>query len=69
MTMITGNQIHAFRLMVLRSGLTLEIKGLRISRGRSCAAIIREMIGSKTRDKTALLFEFEQWMERDGVPA
>ena len=67
MTMITGNQIPAFRLMVLRSGLELEIKGLS-RKGRSCAAIIREMIGSTTRDKTALLREFEQWMERDWVP-
>jgi len=64
MTMIIGNQIPLFRLMVLRSGLTLEIKGLRVSNGRSCAAIIREMIGSKTSDKTALLLEFEQWLER-----
>lgn len=69
MTMITGNQIPAFRLMVLRGGLELEIKGLRVSKGRPCAAIIREMIGSKTRDKTALLLEFEQWMERDWVPS
>lgn len=68
MTMITGNQIPAFRLMVLRGGLELEIKGLRVSKGRSCATIIREMIGSKTRDKTALLREFEQWMERDWIP-
>ena len=68
MTMITGNAIPAYRLMVLRSGLELEIKGLRHT-GRSCATIIREMIGSKTRDKTALLLEFEQWMERDWVPA
>lgn len=69
MTMITGNAIPAYRLMVLRSGLELEIKGMTRKGGRSCAAIIREMIGSKTRDKTALLREFEQWMERDWIPA
>ena len=69
MTMITGNQIPLFRLLVLRGGLKLEIKGLGPSKGRSCAAIIREMMGSKTRDRTALLLEFEQWMGRDGVPS
>lgn len=67
MTMITGNAIHAYRLMVLREGLELEIKGM-TRKGRSSATIIRKMIGSKTRDKAALLREFEQWMERDWVP-
>jgi hypothetical protein len=35
-------QIHAFRMATLVSGLKLEIRGMSISRGRSCYAILKD---------------------------
>ena len=47
MTMLTQpNQIALFRLMSLRSMLTLEIKGM-TRRGRSAYAIIKDELGLK----------------------
>ena len=43
MTMLTTpKQIHAFRMATLISGLKLEIRGLSVSRGRSCYAILKD---------------------------
>ena len=38
----TPKQIHAFRMATLISGLKLEIRGLSVSRGRSCYAILKD---------------------------
>jgi len=47
MTMLTQpNQIALFRLMALRSMLTLEMKGM-ARRGRSAYAIIKDELGLK----------------------
>ena len=37
----TPEQIDLYRLMTLRTGLRLEIKGMQMSRGRSCYAILK----------------------------
>lgn len=37
----TLNNIDLFRLCTLRSGLKLEIKGMRMSHGHSCYAILK----------------------------
>jgi len=37
----TPEQIDLCRLMTLRTGLRLEIKGMQMSRGRSCYAILK----------------------------
>jgi hypothetical protein len=43
MTMLTTpKQIHAFRIATLISGLKLEIRGLSVSRGRSCYSILKD---------------------------
>jgi hypothetical protein len=43
MTMLTTpKQIHAFRIATLVSGLKLEMRGMSISRGRSCYAILKD---------------------------
>jgi hypothetical protein len=47
MTIITEGQIPLFRLIVLRSGIEMEGKGLRLSRGRSCLAIAKSEFGWK----------------------
>jgi len=46
-TMITGEDIPLFRLLVMRSGLQLEIKGMRLSRGRTCYALAKSEFGFK----------------------
>ena len=47
MTMLTGNQIHKARLLALQSGMNLEAKGLRMSRGRTAMAIVKGEFGFK----------------------
>jgi hypothetical protein len=43
MTMLTTpKQIHAFRIATLVSGLKLEIRGMSVSRGRSCYSILKD---------------------------
>ncbi len=47
MTMITGKQIPIYRLMVLLKGIELEGKGIKVSKGRSCLAIVKKEFGWK----------------------
>jgi len=46
-TMITGEAIPIYRLHVLRSGIELEGKGMKVSRGRSCLSIVKKEFGWK----------------------
>lgn len=41
------NQIALYRLMVLRSGLRLEIKGIKVKGGKTCYSIIKNEFGLK----------------------
>lgn len=54
--------IQAFHLLSIKSALKLEAIGLKHSRG-SVAQKVRGMIGSKTRNKVALLAEYEAWLD------
>lgn len=47
MTMITGKQIPIYRLKVLLKGIELEGKGIKVSKGRSCMAIVKSEFGWK----------------------
>lgn len=47
MTMLTGDQIPEFRKKVLLRGLKLELKGMKLSRGRSCYSIIKSEFNLK----------------------
>ena len=47
MILDTPEQIEAFRQRSLLRGLKLETMGLRLSRGRSCYAIVKEEFGLK----------------------
>ena len=52
MTIITGEKnILSFRDKTLLMGLGLEIKGLKLSRGKSCYAIIKNQYGLKGNKK------------------
>jgi hypothetical protein len=42
---ITGRGIALYRLLTLRSGLKLEMKGLRLTRGSTCYAIAKRELG------------------------
>jgi len=46
----TPSQIEAYRLATLRSGLKLELKGIKRS-GRSCYAILKQMGYTGTREQ------------------
>ena len=45
--MLTGNQIHKARLLALRTMMKLEAKGLKMSRGRTAMAIVKQEFGFK----------------------
>lgn len=57
MTMITNPaQIATFRYLTLLSGLKLEIKGMRVSRGMTMYSLIKKELGLKGT-KTAVYNE------------
>ena len=47
MTMLTGDQIPVYRLIVLLKGIELEGNGIKVSKGRSCLAIVKKEFGWK----------------------
>ena len=47
MTMITGKQIPIFRLKTLYTGIKLEGKGIKASKGLSCLTIVKKEFGWK----------------------
>lgn len=46
----TPEQIAMFRLAALRSALRLELRGMRVSRGRTAYAVLKDMGYRGTRD-------------------
>lgn len=65
MTMLTGEQILDFRLITLRKGLQLEIRGMR-RKGRSCFQMIKDEFGLKgTRQQ--VLADFEKILQDKGI--
>lgn len=67
MTMlIESQQIEAFQLLAIRAALRLETLGMTRSAG-SIAGRVRDLLGSKTRSKQALLLEFEDRLRQAGI--
>ena len=62
----TPEQIQGARLLMLRQGLTLETKGLRLTRGRTAYSIIKEEFGFKG-NKIKVLEQFEEMLEDFGI--
>ena len=60
--MITGDDIQEYRLIVLRSALKLEIKGIRMHRGRTAYSIIKEEFGLKG-NRQRVLEQFEELLK------
>ena len=53
------DQMFGARLLTMRAGLQLELKGLRMSRGVSCYALIKKETGLKgSKQKVYDQFEF-----------
>jgi len=61
MVITNPQDIARYRLLTLRTGLKLEIRGLRVSKGRSCYAIIKQEFGFKG-DKASVLEQFEKYL-------
>jgi hypothetical protein len=61
MVITEPNQIATYRLLTLRAGLRLELRGLKVSKGRSCYAIIKQEFGFKG-DKASVLEQFENYL-------
>jgi len=51
--LITPDQIQAFRMLTLLSGLKLEVRGLRKT-GRSCYQIVKQEFGLKGNRRQVL---------------
>jgi hypothetical protein len=67
MTMLTEpHQIEAFQLLAIRAALRLETLGMSRSAG-SIAGRVRDLLGSKTRSKQALLLEFDARLRQAGL--
>ena len=66
---ITGNQIAVFQLKTIRRGIKLEIDtGMTLSRGRSCTAIAKQMLGlAKNLSKRKTLDAFDVYMKEQGI--
>ena len=59
---ITGSDdVQLYRILALRSGLALETKGLRLSRGRSCYATVKNEFGFKG-NKAKVLAQLDEWL-------
>lgn len=70
MSVITGDQIPAFRLCVIRSGLRFEVKcpGMRVSnRYPKMSTFVRREFGFKGTP-VKLLAQLEAWMDARGFP-
>lgn len=66
MTVLTGDAVAQFRLVVLKSALRLESKGMRHSSGRRASVEVRKVLtqaGIKpARGLDALLAQYEKWL-------
>ena len=62
----TSEQIHNFRYVTLLKGLELELKGLRMNRGRTAYSIIKEEFGFKG-NKERVHKQFKELLEVRGI--
>lgn len=61
-TYVSEQDREMYRLLTLKACLKLELAGMRHSRG-AIGPIVREAIGSKTRDKGKLYNELLEYIE------
>ena len=63
---IVGDDIHKFRLLTLRKGLEIEIKGMKLYDGGACYTIIKREFGFKG-NKQKVLTQFNKILAKLGV--
>lgn len=58
---VTGMGVHIYRLACLRGGIKLEAKGMKLSRGKSCTRVARDMFNlpRATQEELIALLEKE----------
>jgi hypothetical protein len=62
----TPELIDAYRLLSLKGALKLETLGMMHSRG-SVAPTVRQILNSKTKNKSTLLAEFIQYLKAENI--
>jgi|TARA_R100001460_G_scaffold33483_1_gene65540 hypothetical protein len=62
----TPEQIQMARYLTMRSGLKLEIQGMRLSRGVNCYKMVKDTFGLKG-SKQKVLEQFEELLAEAGV--
>jgi hypothetical protein len=65
-TLDTPEQIQMARYLTMWSGLKLEVKGLKLTRGVSCYKMIKDTFGLKG-SKQKVLDQFETMLEDAGI--
>ena len=65
-TLNTPEQIQMAKHLTMRSGLQLELKGMRLTRGVSCYKMIKDRFGLKG-NKQKVLDQFEDLLREAGV--
>lgn len=63
----TPSAILAYRLLAMKSALKLETLGLRHSSGKSVAPQVRYLIGSRTKNKKALLDQYVTFLQNHSI--
>jgi hypothetical protein len=64
--MLQGEDQMGARLLTMRAGLQLELKGLRMSRGVSCYALVKQETGLKG-SKQKVYDQFEVMLKQAGI--
>lgn len=59
----TGPAVEVVQLLTLRSALRLEMRGLRLSRGRSALRMAKAKTGLKTNDRNEQIKRLEAMIE------
>ena len=60
MSAITGENIARFRMYTLYQGLKLEMKGIRMNRGRTAYSLLKDEGFKGNREK--VLLQVEEWL-------
>lgn len=64
--MITGEHIQVYRLLALRGALSLEAKGLRMSRGMSALKAVKSLTGL-TGTRATMPAKYDAWLKANGI--
>jgi len=62
----TPEQIQMARYLTMRSGLKLEIQGLRLTRGVNCYKMVKDTFGFKG-SKQKVLDQLDNFLREEGV--